>query len=214
MSSDGCKSEFFFALNFFNFSFYRENEWVLVILIFPPCWSKSCSTLWFLWTWLKNQTKWKSPFSSLSLKKYQLTLRSPLIRYMRFELTNKTSVIITLIQVQWNEQHNDNLAPVKIEIGAYDFQLKTRILWNATGLLLTFIIWKVHWSLQRFPEENIFMGYWWFYRSFLIDLEQNHIIWIMIWWISLSQSSDKTQNTPYRHIHSLLYLTIQRSENI
>ena len=120
MSPDGCKSEFFFALNFFNFSFYWENKWVLVILIFPPCWSKSCSTLRFLWTWLKNQTKWKSPFSSLSLKKYQFTLRSPLIRYMPFELTNKTSVIITLIQVQWNEQYYDNLAPVKIKIGTYD----------------------------------------------------------------------------------------------
>ena len=159
MSSDRCKSEFFFALNFFNFSFYWENDWVLVALVLLPCWTETCSTLWFLLTWLKNQTKWKSPFSSLSLKKYQFTLRSPLIRYMRFELTNKTSVIITLIQVQWNEQYYDNLAPVKIKIGVYDFQLITRILWNTTGLLLTFIIWKVHWSLQSFPEENILIGY-------------------------------------------------------
>ena len=70
----------------------------------------------FFWTWLKNQTKWKSPFSSLSLSKYQFTLRSPLIRYERIELTNITSVIITLIQVWWNEQYNDNLAPVQIKI--------------------------------------------------------------------------------------------------
>ena len=128
MSSDGCKSEFFFALNFFNFSIYWENEWVLVALVLPPCWTETCSTLWFLLTWLKNQTKWKSPFSSLSLKKYQFTLRSPLIRYMRFELTNKTSVIITLIQVQWNEQYNDNLAPVQIKIRVFD--LRRAILWK------------------------------------------------------------------------------------
>ena len=131
-----AKANSFLLRTFLTYSFYREkvNDFkkfiipTLAVLVLRPVPEQDLYHPSVFWTWLKNQTKWKSPFSSLSLRKYQFTLRSPLIRYERIELTNNTSVITTLIQVQWNEQYNDNLAPVQIKIRVFD--LRRAILWK------------------------------------------------------------------------------------